>query len=78
VDFPKYVVLLVDHLEVAFIFNPIISHDWVGGGQNVVGAGFCSLNGGDVSVWGESFTLDVKSRSEDAAVIKRSLSLGII
>ncbi len=61
-------------LEKAIVFDQLLNHSDVGRGfHKVISAGFCSINSailGGVSVWGESVTLDMKSRKEDAELIK--------
>jgi hypothetical protein len=60
-------------LEKAIVFDRLLNHSDVGRGfHKVISAGFCSINSAirGVSVWGESVTLDMKSRKEDAELIK--------
>ncbi len=69
----KYIIVEDGNLEKAIVFDQLLNHSDVGRGfHKVISAGFCSINSilGGVSVWGESVTLDMKSRKEDAELIK--------
>lgn len=62
------------------IFEEMVNHsDMACNFKNVLGAGFVFIVNGDyspeVSVYGESISLGVKSRDEDVGVIKRTLGL---
>ncbi len=68
----KYIILYEEELPV--LFNPIIQHSEIGIMKRVISAGFCSRNDdGTYSVWGESISLKVKSRPEDAKIIEKYL-----
>jgi hypothetical protein len=75
----KYIIVQNNGLEMAIVFNAILSHVQVAGNMKVVAAGECylpdELNPNLVSVWGGSVTLGIDSRQEDAAVIKYSLGI---
>lgn len=82
----KYIVIEEMKIEVPIVFSELLSHHSIALGQKVISAGFCSFgaktilgqdsNGSedqivaDVSCWGESVTLKVKSRlKEDEELI---------
>ena len=86
-DHLKYVIIKVGGLEVSILFNCVIDHSYCANPMNIVAAGFCSVQAEydevdsvgklNVSCWGESVSLKVKSRGEaDAAVILRDLERG--
>jgi len=73
-DHPKYVVVMKDGCECAIIFSSLLNHHQVAGTWEVVGAGFCRLPdrlNDNVSAWGESKTLRIKSRGDKDAEILR-------
>ncbi len=70
----KYIIVADEGFEKAILFDELLSHKMVAGLTPVVSAGFCSLNVDNfqqstVQVWGESVTLNLKSRITDAALI---------
>ena len=69
----KYIVVGDEHLPLAIVFNPILSHADVAGSRKVLSAGFCYLHNDlnpEASAWGKSETLGVESRGEiDAEII---------
>jgi hypothetical protein len=74
----KYIIVEDGNLEKAIIFDPLLNHSDVGRGfHKVISAGFCSINttavATRVDVWGESVTLNIKSRKEDAGFISSIL-----
>lgn len=75
-DHPKYIIVQDEGHDQAVVFSPIMSHKQMAGGLKVVAAGFCSFDGaGNVSVWGESVTLQVKSRLQDYEIIRKQFNL---
>jgi len=68
----KYIVFEADPLDYAMLFSRHISHYEVSQetGEKVLSAGFCRIHDGEVVCYGDSYTLDVKSRpAEDAELI---------
>ena len=74
----KYIIVLSkDFLqnESVIVFDSLLNHKDVAGTHQVVSAGFCRIkyrDEVDVEVWGESVTLGIKSRKEDAEIIKEA------
>jgi len=71
----KYIVIN-NGFELAIVFDPLLNHNDVGSSLNVVSAGFCHLPdklNADVAAYGESFTLKIKSRPQDAEIIEKML-----
>lgn len=79
----KYIIVeLVAVGEFPILFPSFVDHSTVAGTRTVVSAGTFEVvgkkakqDGGDISVWagGESVTLKVKSREQDAGIIKKIL-----
>lgn len=83
----KYIIKEVRGHEVAIVFDPLISHCDIGTrGESrgkTISAGFFGASSAaptkdddkaiDVGVWGKSVTLKMKSRPEDAELIKKVL-----
>lgn len=78
----KYVIIEERGLELPIVFSAVLTHkDRVKETDKVISAGFCSCSPfrGSLSdaiawtVWGESISLGVKSRPEDADRIQRYL-----
>lgn len=70
----KYIIVEKHGIEVPIVFCPILSHDRVAGIRKVFGAGFCVIDDlNKWNVWGESISLKVKSRPEDAEILNRLL-----
>lgn len=61
--------------DFAIVFDSILNHSDVARNMKVVAAGHCRLPdelNDHVSAWGESITLDIKSRGDvDAEIIKQ-------
>lgn len=85
-DYGKYIIKEVRGIEVAILFDPLISHCDVGtkgdsrGGTISAGFFIVKFNPTDndpddisVGVWGKSVTLEIESREEDERLIKRVL-----
>jgi hypothetical protein len=84
-EYGKYIIKVVRGVEVAILFDPLISHDCIGTCRGdkgeTVSAGFFSVmaepteeDPGNVSVgcWGKSVTLKMESRKEqDEPLVKR-------
>ena len=68
----KYIIVHDSGLEKAILFDELLAHKDVAGRFNVVSAGFCSI-GEKVQVYGESVTLDMRSRKEDVVLIEEAL-----
>lgn len=74
----KYIIIEHKALEVPIVFSPILQHSEVAGNKKVISAGFCRADeDGVYSVWGESISLKVKSRPEDAEIINKYLEYDI-
>lgn len=74
----KYIIVIDNGLEKAIIFDELLTHLTVARGFNVISAGFCSIGASNdkemkVQVYGESVTLDMRSRKEDATLIEEAL-----
>jgi hypothetical protein len=69
----KYIIVNQHDLEMAILFDEIISHDFVAAGRKVVSAGMVTLQDGKPSAYGSSFTLRLNSRPQDSEIIKQSL-----
>lgn len=69
----KYIIVGEEHLPLAIVFNPILSHAEVAGGKKVLSAGFCYMHNDlnpEASAWGRSVTLGIESRGKiDAEII---------
>ena len=86
-EYGKYIIKEVRGVEVAIMFSPLISHCDIGtkgdSRGETISAGFFGATASptekddkdiDVGVWGESVTLNIKSRPEkDAELIKKVL-----
>ena len=80
----KYIIVKLDgSARGSILFGPIISHKEMAvayGVDEVLGAGFCSFKwspdkcGWEVSVYGESVTLGIESKPEDAKDIEWDLN----
>ena len=87
-DNMKYIVLEFGGLEVPILFPSILNHADVANGRKVVSAGQVQLQGATeplpdacvivnavkVCTFGESTTLGVKAREEDASIIEREIN----
>jgi len=85
-EYGKYIIKEVRGIEVAILFDPLISHCDIGTkgesrGEDI-SAGFFGASSKpteedrydiEVGVWGKSETLKLDSRQEDAALIKKVL-----
>ena len=74
----KYIVVKDEFgTEQPIVSSEILSHKNIAQGRSVISADFCKFYPeGDkitASVWGDSFTLKVKSRPEDAELIERMM-----
>ncbi len=80
-DNPKYVIILECDCEVAIVFSPLLDHRDVIGNKTAISAGFCQLPDKShkyISVYGQSTTLELKSRvNEDIQIIRQSLNLNV-
>lgn len=86
----KYIIIEDDGIEVPIIFSELLKHIDVKGQRKVISAGFCQIdvktilgedpNGSEdksvlsVNCGGKSVGLGVKSRAEDAELIKKHLN----
>jgi hypothetical protein len=84
----KYIMFDMGGLKVPVLFPNILQHSDVAHGRKVVSAGEVKLSGADepdpnasvivnavkATVFGESFTLGVKSSPEDAEIIEREIN----
>lgn len=76
----KYVVFKFIGVEVPIIFpGNVLNHDNVKvlsdkfGNGKPISAGNCDISSNGVRVWGDSFSLSIKSRKKDAELIKQSM-----
>ena len=61
-------------LPCAVMFSEAIQHSEMAKGKKVLGAGFCDNLG---HVWGESVSLDIKSKPEDAKDLEIAIKLRV-
>lgn len=78
----KYVVLSIGGIELPVIFSDLMTHADVARPLcaqrgEVVSAGFCHINDGTYTCYGESVSLKLKSRPEDSAILNRYLGVTI-
>jgi hypothetical protein len=70
----KYVIIRAQGNETAIILAPFAQHNCVGSDNRPISAGFAWRNAdGSISVGGESTSLKLKSRPEDAEIIRETL-----
>ena len=77
----KYIILDDQGEGIPVVFSPLIQHDHMACGRSVISAGFCDVtvteeNGCEATewyVWGESISLNKKSRPEDKDILNRLL-----
>lgn len=76
----KYVVFKFIGVEIPIIFpGDVLNHDNVKvlsdkfGNGKPVSAGKCDISSNSVRVWGDSFSLGIKSRKVDAALIDKAI-----
>jgi len=83
-DYGKYVIIEERGHECAILCNALIPHSDVARGKKVISAGFFSIGYSksmlasaaaqfSVSTFGESVTLEVKARAEDASLVHKAL-----
>ncbi len=85
-DYGKYIIKEVRGIEVAILFDPLISHCDIGtkgdSRGETISAGFFVVKSNpieddpdniSVGVWGKSVTLKIDSREEDEKLLKRVL-----
>ena len=72
-SFSKYIIIDNGGVEVPIVFDEILSHKEMSYNKTVISAGFLDVWENEVSVFGESVTLNIKSRKEDAILIKKML-----
>jgi hypothetical protein len=82
-EYGKYIIIEQNGLDLAIMFDMILSHSDIAQGFNkVLSAGFFQVGGEssiadkqdiDVSVFGKSTTLNIESRKEDARILKKVL-----
>lgn len=71
----KYIVVQDGPSELAIIFNPLLIHADVGRGYKVLGAGFVFVGADEVKCFGESISLNIKSRgSRDEKAVREALN----
>ena len=72
----KYIIVEDGGLELAVVFNEILTHADVGakyGRNNIVGAGFVETDSKYWACYGESVSLDIKSRcSTDSRILAKT------
>ena len=70
----KYIIIKHDEVEVPVVFASFLTHEYVAGKSEVKSAGFCELDDrGKWSASGESVSLKLKARPQDAEVLKTFL-----
>jgi len=83
-SFPKYIVVEDGGIECPIIFTNFLGHKEIGKDKRIISAGFCDIgikyssdgvpDGLEVACWGESISLETKSRPvEDAWLIRRMI-----
>ncbi|HEY4414911.1 MAG TPA: hypothetical protein VGO57_04385 [Verrucomicrobiae bacterium] len=71
----KYLIIKHSGLEAPLIFAPILRHEIVAGNSNVQSAGFCNCDEtGKWTVSGESVSLKLSARPEDAEILNTLLA----
>lgn len=71
----KYIIVESETgLELPIVFNSILTHKDVARPYIVVSAGFCSCESGKWTVWGESVSLQMKSRPQDEKILNNTLN----
>jgi hypothetical protein len=72
----KYIILKCSGLEVPLVFSPMLIHADVARGKKVRSAGFCELGpDGRWVVGGDSTSLKLSSRPQDAAILNTHLEV---
>ena len=74
----KYIVIIPDHFELPMIFSEMMAHSDVTRslGGEVVGAGFCHIENDAYTCYGESTSLNIKSRhAVDAEILNKMLGV---
>lgn len=66
----KYIVVKHNGLELAILFDEILTHKDVAASHEVVSAGFCNPDG---ATWGKSISLNLSSRPEDGSAVRHAL-----
>jgi len=80
-DHAKYIIVDQSGIEVAIIFNPLITHADMaanfGGKSKVLGAGFCcvELHTEQMRAFGRSDSLGIDSTPEDTKVLNKLFQL---
>jgi hypothetical protein len=70
----KYIIFEQAGLELPLVFPDLIEHKVMAGERKVVSAGFVNLNlDNEIRIGGDSLTLNVKSRPQDAEIITKHL-----
>lgn len=79
----KYIVIKEQGVELPILFPEVLNHALIANWVNkdfpkpkCISAGFAKANTAGASVWGESVTLKLKSRPEDADLIEHILGVG--
>ena len=74
----KYIVIEHQGMEFALVLPSWVKHEFVGSNFKVVSAGFCKLSTfcdeESWTCWGESVSLGVGSRKEDAAILNHAMT----
>jgi hypothetical protein len=74
----KYIIIKHDEVEVPVVFASFLTHEFVAGKSEVKSAGFCELDdGGKWNATGESVSLKLKARPQDAAILNAFLQKAI-
>lgn len=72
----KYLILQNDRAEAPVVFSQLLSHHDIAGGKSVCSAGFCELDeDGRWMAYGQSTSLNVRSRPQDAQILNRHLPM---
>jgi len=67
----KYIIVKHHDIEMAILFDEILTHKQVAGDRHVVAAGNCNSKG---DAYGNSISLGINGRPEDSAIIKQSIA----
>lgn len=75
----KYLIFESGDIEAVVVFSSILLHQDVAGRRKIKSAGFCALdNNGNWVAYGESVSLNCRSRPEDAEILNQHLSRKVL
>lgn len=70
----KYIIVEDCGCKSAILFSEIMTHNSFEVCGKIISAGFCNIGNNDVSVWGSSVSLGLRSRPEDIEIIEKSIT----